>query len=402
MLTAQEEQLLREALQPGESLRWAQRALAPSRRLGAVEWAVMGFASLAILFGLSWFVSCADFPFSIEGWARLQGVELVFACVNLLFSLLPAGYAAALGLTLILIACGVGSGRDCPFYVLTERRALILRPELPEPLPVRLWNLWRPVREYKLETQALTSGMAYQLAEEGGRGLLILHGKAEALFEPDGFCFKNLPDVRAAEAALLALIREPMPPAPMLPELDGTSREEREQVLALLCRGEQLQWATRPRPCYFPMAAWRQFFFFALFTAFALGMGALVCRPPQEFSVVGALVVGALTLVGVGGLLYPLWRKKQLARSLYLVTSRRALILAPRLFGGYRCAAFPLGADMVCARRTRADGSGDLDFSVCVRWNGRPYLQRGGFYNLPDLADAERRLDAARRVNDSR
>ncbi len=391
-VTEGERDTLARSLRPGETLRWTARALPRLRRPGPMGLLLLGFGLVFLLCGVSWFTSCADFPLTVEGWARLQGLDLAFALFSLLFALLPACLAVAAGLTLSLFACGVGSGRDCPLYALSEQRAFILSPVLPDPFPVRFWNLWRRgAGGYTLETHPLTPDISYQLAEAEGRGTLVFEGGAEKLFEPDAFHFHDLPDARAAESALLALTRsgEPGP----LPEAAGGTPEERAWVQGTLCRGEQVRWVTRPIPTFFPLGEGRQFAFFALFTAFVLGMGAVAHTQAEVVALFGDAIIGFLALCGIAGLLYPLWRRHQLARTLYLVTTRRALILAPALGGGLSCLAFPLSDALVTRRHPRPDGSGDLDFSTRVMRKGQPRERKGGFYNLPDFEAAEMALD---------
>ncbi len=106
--TEQEQKLLTDALQPGETLRWTARALPRLRRLGPMGLLLLGFGLVFLLCGVSWFAACADFPFTLEGWAKLEGLDLAFALFSLLFALLPACLAVAAGLTLSLFACGGG------------------------------------------------------------------------------------------------------------------------------------------------------------------------------------------------------------------------------------------------------------------------------------------------------
>ncbi len=67
-------------------------------------------------------------------------------------------------------------------------------------------------------------------------------------------------------------------------------------------------------------------------------------------------------LVGLGMLTSPYWLGRKAVRTVYVVTSQRAIIFTGRVFGGVNIQTFMPDRLTSMTRNERADGSGDLIF----------------------------------------
>lgn len=85
----------------------------------------------------------------------------------------------------------------------------------------------------------------------------------------------------------------------------------------------------------------------------------------------------------------PLWHKRRMARTLYVLTDRRALVLEPVELRQERVVSFPLQADLVLKLQKRAGGYGDMIFAWERRWcpGMRVFspMQPVGFLALPQV-----------------
>ncbi len=180
--------------------------------------------------------------------------------------------------------------------------------------------------------------------------------------------------------------------------ITDATRDERERLENALLRGEQLRWATRP----IPTAATKNtgaLFAFALpwlgITAFATWavLGApkaldelqLPADKEKWFTLAFLSVFWAVGLLLVSS---PWLQKRSMRRTIYAITDRRALVMAADEVKPYR-----LHEDLLCERKRRAGGRGDLIFTTGrIREAGE---EPEGFINVPDVVLAEEKLDEA-------
>ncbi len=387
------------ALQEGESVRWAVRAERMRTMSGLPALIMPGFGLAITLFALMWAIGLSAEP-SSGFW-----VEKVFF---FLFTWVPVGMMACAALWCFSFPWLLRHVDSRSLCVLTERRALCLSHESELPSPLRLWQLFsRRKAACSVEALPLRAGMAYQIhiGADGRSGQLIFNGDAGRISDAVS-SWHLLPDVRAAEAALLSIIRPQgveHTHTPLSLYLSTSTREEAEQAQNALCRDESLLWAERPRPQFFPLGEVCKFFFFCVFALFALFFSALITGFPTTGAELAAVegetwlavaFCALFLLIGLLGMTRPLLRRRAMARSVYLLTTRRALVLEPAVLGGWKLFAYPLRDNLVTRRRARADGSGDLVFSRGEE-NADIDLGCRGFINVPDLARAERELAAA-------
>ncbi len=103
------------------------------------------------------------------------------------------------------------------------------------------------------------------------------------------------------------------------------------------------------------------------------------------------LVFGSpfLLIAGVLGM-SPLWHRVQMARTVYMLTNRRVVILAPVGLQGSRCVSFPLRPSPVLKVVKRRGGYGDIIFAWERRWQlgARVYSLASpvGFMDVPQVA----------------
>ncbi len=189
---------------------------------------------------------------------------------------------------------------------------------------------------------------------------------------------------------------------------------QREWLDAHLEPGERILWATRPRPrvsitlggCLGTL----------LPTAFMLGAGGLCCvkMPCQIWEWMQGLTVCDDRLRWVNGLLELLFMlagflfglfilflgllivyggltaRRDLKRTLYVLTDRRALTLSPDIGRGCICDAYSLNEDMV--RERGCDRAGDYLVFRLEEDGGKK-----GWYGLRDAEEAQERIAAAAR-----
>ncbi len=185
---------------------------------------------------------------------------------------------------------------------------------------------------------------------------------------------------------------------------DLTPRERAEADKALQ-DGEPLLWAVRPQAqLWCPeslimfVSALPGLVFMGFWTHGILGFP----ETWEEVSLSNPMTLpGVLVSLPFYGVMFylaafPWLRRRKFNNSLYLLTNRRALVLEPTLFS-WKLRSWELHEDMVLEHTPRADGRGDLVFELEIRRasKGGTRTIRHGFRELPDLQEAERRLEAA-------
>ncbi|HVW21819.1 MAG TPA: DUF3592 domain-containing protein [Opitutaceae bacterium] len=175
-----------------------------------------------------------------------------------------------------------------------------------------------------------------------------------------------------------------MPPPPPDPDTERFLQDSLEP-------GEVVRWSGAPVPLrlvrrVLPASA------VALVFIGALGAMVFQGRAPGAPPPLRLLVFSPVLLVLLG---LPAWTHFAARRTIYAVTSRRALIAEPQLFGGPRIRSFAPPFPAVEAGGRRPDGGGDLIFgAVSVRGRRGTRRQPIGFYGAADLGAAERALRA--------
>jgi hypothetical protein len=158
------------------------------------------------------------------------------------------------------------------------------------------------------------------------------------------------------------------------PELDQRVRSE-------LAADERLVWVGRPRPDLYRGQTIFLAIFGAFFTAIALFMFSIGLVMTVGFAGFGAAAGGAggglagcfplffclftvpFMLIGGYMMTAPLWMPKRIARVVYALTNRRAIIWEPGWFRGqYTVRNYTREGLGRMYRTDRADGSGDLVF----------------------------------------
>jgi len=170
--------------------------------------------------------------------------------------------------------------------------------------------------------------------------------------------------------------------------------------------GEHVTWIDQP----IPGRSWRAAVPLVLFgipwTAFSLfwTWGALQATHGHgafdlAFAAFGLPFIG----VGLGLLSSPYWIVRQARRTLYVLTDRRAIILASA-FGRMRVRSFEPSALGNLYRTEAADGSGDLVFATNSGMDSKDNLRQSpiGFAGIADVRGAEDRVRALCQLGASR
>lgn len=161
--------------------------------------------------------------------------------------------------------------------------------------------------------------------------------------------------------------------------------EERRRLNAAWGDKERLMWLGRPAP---KLCTVQRLLPIPFFTGFALFWASglwLVTRDVFTGSVTLPMVLFLIPFFPVPFVVLSivfsgLWEARQLRRSVYALTDRRALVLRKTLFG-YKLSHWAANAygDTLC----RKDGSGDIVYETEERRAGRGGVH--GFTELPDV-----------------
>lgn len=179
---------------------------------------------------------------------------------------------------------------------------------------------------------------------------------------------------------------------------DGLTDDSRDRLLRELDEGEELLWVGQPVPAKMLKKALPSTLFAIPWTAFAV------------FWTVGAATGGGLfglfgvpfILIGLGMFATPLWAWRDAQRTVYALTTRRALVLAPSSLSlspvksVLQVTSFPRSELATLSRTEASDGSGDLVFHEVTRTDseGSSRTERRGFLAVADVQRVERLLRA--------
>ena len=180
-------------------------------------------------------------------------------------------------------------------------------------------------------------------------------------------------------------------------KLETTLRDE-------LRAGERLLWSGQPRPlrlarAKIPVAVFG--LFFGGFAAFWMA-GASGFKIP-DFNAIGFETIFPLfglpfLFAGLGMITGPIRAAKKAANTVYAITSKRALIIAPKTFGGMEIRVFEPEMLEDIRRVQFSDGKGDLIFSEEISRDANGNVKIG-FLGIPEVREAERILRKMRDEN---
>lgn len=174
--------------------------------------------------------------------------------------------------------------------------------------------------------------------------------------------------------------------------------ELQQKVTRELQAGEVVTWAGQPDAGRFMRAGFALWLFFIPWTAFALFWvaGAAGFRWPDFNAPFSFFPLFGLpfVLIGIGGLLSPLFMRAKARDMVYVITNKRAFSLAGRKTVTMT-SWLPEQLGQV-TRTERPDGSGDLVFSTSatLNTNGQNRVQRQGFLSLRDVRTVELHVQA--------
>jgi hypothetical protein len=173
----------------------------------------------------------------------------------------------------------------------------------------------------------------------------------------------------------------------------------RNKVEMELRSGERIIWTAQPIPKRFSRGGWLisifgiPFFTFSVFWMTMAGkMSGSAPGPFRFFQLFGVPFV----LVGLGMLTAPIWMRRKAARTVYLITDQRAVILSEGLGGRTRIDSYAPEQLQSLTREQFSDGSGDIIF-ITRTWrdsDGDRRTQRLGFIGVPDVKAVEEHIRA--------
>lgn len=174
--------------------------------------------------------------------------------------------------------------------------------------------------------------------------------------------------------------------------------------------GERVLWSGRPFPARVMLSTFAIWFFAIPWTAFALFWETMALSPwfaesgsrgaPKAFEFGFAIVFPLFglpfVLIGLGMMAAPFYAYRKAQRTVFAITSERALIMDGGARGEVK--TFPLAQMSGEVRKSvRSDGSGSLYFSFQKRidGDGDRVTDRKGFECVADVNEVERKLQQA-------
>jgi hypothetical protein len=170
----------------------------------------------------------------------------------------------------------------------------------------------------------------------------------------------------------------------------------RNKVEMELRSGERILWTAQPIAARLSRASWPIVIFGIFWTAFsvfwvaAAGWGTSRNSMPGPFKLFPLFGV-PFVLIGIGMLTSPIWMRKKAAKTVYMITDQRAVILSEGLRGKTHVESYAPTQLQSITRDQFADGSGDLIFETRT-WrdsDGDRRTSRVGFFAVPDVKSVE-------------
>lgn len=178
----------------------------------------------------------------------------------------------------------------------------------------------------------------------------------------------------------------------------GVSDEKSAWLRDELARDEEVLWSGEPTPRFFTAATLPAFLFSIPWTGFAIfwvvmafAMSGAAAGP---VGIVFPLFGLPFVAVGLFMMSAPWWARRRLARAVYAVTDRRALVI-DHDFRDTRCVQSYGPAEITTVeKRVRPDGSGDVLFADKTQRgrHGREYSVRVGFVGVREARKVEQAL----------
>lgn len=171
----------------------------------------------------------------------------------------------------------------------------------------------------------------------------------------------------------------------MLRDVWNLSEQEAARCSAALLPGERVLLVTRPR-VQLPLVEVLS----RLVPGVVLlgGLGYMLWQLPGFWWLVAVIQLPFWLLAGFL-LVSPRLQQRRRARTLYLLTDRRVVVLEPELLGRERVVAYPLRPDPVREIVRHDDGYGDVVFTYEHRWQIGVRIHRGprpvGFIDVPGV-----------------
>ena len=181
----------------------------------------------------------------------------------------------------------------------------------------------------------------------------------------------------------------------------GLDSRDTSRAAAALQAGEEVSLVVKPRAKMDPIMVFLRVGGGLLLVAWLLFEGG-----KGDWSLLGSLWLLAVVL-----LISPWWHRRRMERTLYLLTSRRALVLEPGLLWGERTGSYPLYPNPVQKVERYQDGYGDIVLGYEMRWSPGHIFYRTkdggltgdffrrrrvsvGFMNVPQVDEVYQRLSA--------
>ncbi len=181
----------------------------------------------------------------------------------------------------------------------------------------------------------------------------------------------------------------------------GLDSRDTSRAAAALQAGEEVSLVVKPRAKMDPIMVFLRVGGGLLLVAWLLFEGG-----KGDWSLLVSLWLLAVVL-----LISPWWHRRRMERTLYLLTSRRALVLEPGLLWGERTGSYPLYPNPVQKVERYQDGYGDIVLGYEMRWSPGHIFYRTkdggltgdffrrrrvsvGFMNVPQVDEVYQRLSA--------
>ena len=171
--------------------------------------------------------------------------------------------------------------------------------------------------------------------------------------------------------------------------------DQRALIDAELQPGETITWAGQPKPRAFTLQTIPMVVFAIPWTAFAIFWVVMAYHGTSKISSPGPgrffpLFGVPFILIGLGMFSAPLWMRRRMRRTIYLITNRRAIIFQRNFTVTTR--TFLPEQLRGLTKRVRADGSGDIIFTgnyPVVPGNTTAFAQNGFFFSIPNVKEVE-------------
>jgi hypothetical protein len=173
----------------------------------------------------------------------------------------------------------------------------------------------------------------------------------------------------------------------------------RNKVEMELRSGERIVWTAQPIASRISRASWPIVLFGVFWTAFSVFWVAGAARGAWSDSSPGLFKLFPLfgvpfVLIGIGMLTTPIWIRRRAAKTVYMITDQRAVVMSEGLRGKTRVESYAPAQLQSVTREQHADGSGDIIFETRA-WrdsDGDRRTHRVGFFAVPEVKIVEEHI----------